>query len=201
MPTKRQQANDTRDQKTVSFIPQTTTSNESSRRQNIAVCRFVISSFQDVSTSPKHIVDTKNSEAVVAREGRPLLARSAWSRYMQAVSIEGLFQPTSKPPPLTSQSTFRPLARPDMAIAPARRQRFFANDRTSRPAVFVEFDRPDKQALIKEGHAGEETAKGHPQSNFMQHTYTSERQLAIMHTFKKEQLLRRSSGALAASSG
>jgi hypothetical protein len=65
----------------------------------------------------------------------------------------------------------------------------------------VEFERHGKQALEKEGHAGVETAKEHHQSNFMKHTDTSKRHLAIMHTFKKEQLLRRGSGAPPVSPG
>jgi hypothetical protein len=85
----------------------------------------------------------------------------------------------------------RSASAPDFASAPARRQRCFAPVRTSRPPALVELERPGsrKLALRKDEKAKLEPARR--QRSFMQHTYTSKRDLQLMLTFKKEQLSRR----------
>ena len=79
-----------------------------------------------------------------------------------------------------------------MATAPARRQRGFAPVRASRPPAFVDLwsaAGSRKLALRKDEKARLEAVRR--QSSFMQHTYTSKRDLQLMLTFKKEQLERR----------
>ena len=86
----------------------------------------------------------------------------------------------------------RPASVPELATAPARRQRGFAPVRASRPPAFVDLwsaAGSRKLALRKDEKARLEAARR--QSSFMQHTYTSKRDLQLMLTFKKEQLERR----------
>ncbi|KAJ1488809.1 hypothetical protein T484DRAFT_1782103 [Baffinella frigidus] len=118
---------------------------------------------------------------------------------------DGDEQDTSKPTPLARGSTLpsilpsrhvtfadidiapaRSASARDIATAPARRLRWGrdAPVRTSRPPALVELEHPGsrKQALRPAPLR---------QRSFMQHTYTSRRDLELMLAFKKEELTRR----------
>ena len=122
----------------------------------------------------------------------PLLARCSTLPSILPSSIHATFDDL--------KAFARTASAPDVNKAPARRHRCFAPVRTCRPPALVELERPgSKQTLVKEGHAGVEMARGHSlqllaplrPSSFMEHTYTSKRDLELMLALKKERLARR----------
>ena len=166
-----------------------------------ASCTHKISSFVHMPPPSPHGVDTPAPSNEGGDEQPP-----SKPTFLSAIHSDE--QSTSKPTFLSTirhlstlpsdhvaffdvEAPSRSASAPDFATAPARRQRCFAPVRTSRPPALVELERPGsrKLALRKDEKARLETARR--QSSFMQHTYTSKRDLQLMLTFKKEQLSRR----------